>query len=105
MAKARALSHPAAYTANTLSFGGGDASSMTDAQRVTHRYTTGTHVPVHYEPDDPTVACLECGGVGLSSYIVTLGGVALAGVGGMGLLDMLRDEARERRRRHRAQAA
>ncbi|QSQ16838.1 DUF3592 domain-containing protein [Myxococcus landrumensis] len=88
--------HP--YTANTISFGGNDSGALTDAQRLTQRYASGTKLPVHYAPTDPAVTCVECGGAGASSYVVLLGGLAVAGISGAGMVDMLRSDLRERRR-------
>ncbi len=96
------------YTADTISFGGNDAGSLSDAQRVTHHYASGHHVPVHYEPADPSVACLDCGSTGIASYLLALGGMVIAVVAAWGMVDMLRADRRERLRRQqppRAQAA
>lgn len=87
-----------AYTASTLSFGSSDTGSLADAQDVTHHYASGTHVPVHYEPADPSVACLECGSAGVASYVLALGGLVLVAIAGMNLLETLRSELRARRR-------
>lgn len=86
------------YEADTIAFGGNDTGAITDAQRLTHKYASGTKLPVHYEPDDPTVACVECGGAGPSSYVVMLGGLAVAGIAGASMVDMVRADVRERRR-------
>lgn len=86
------------YSADTISFGGNDTGALPDAQRLTHRYASGTKLPVHYEPDDPAVACVECGNAGMSSYVVMLGGLAVAGIAGAGMVDMVRADVREKRR-------
>ncbi|NTX50090.1 DUF3592 domain-containing protein [Myxococcus sp. CA039A] len=87
-----------AYSADTISFGGNDTGALPDAQRLTHRYASGTKLPVHYEPDDPAIACVECGNAGMSSYVVMFGGLAFAGLAGAGMVDMVRSDVRERRR-------
>ena len=93
------------YSGTVISFGGNDAGSLPDAQRVTHHYASGHHVPVHYEPDDPSVSCLEVGNAGIPSYVLALGGLALTVIAVWGLLDMLRAERREKARQQRAQPA
>ncbi|WP_163997885.1 DUF3592 domain-containing protein [Pyxidicoccus caerfyrddinensis] len=93
------------YSASTISFAGGDAGSLTDAQRVTHHYASGSHVPVHYEPADPSVATIEVGNAGIASYVLALAGAMLAVIGGWGMWDMLRAERREKQRRQRPQPA
>ncbi|MCE9666552.1 DUF3592 domain-containing protein [Myxococcus stipitatus] len=95
--------HP--YTADTISFGGNDTGALSEAQRLTHKYATGTKLPVHFEPDDPAVACVECGNAGVASYAVTLGGLAIAGIAGAGMMDMLRSEFRARRHVQKPKAA
>lgn len=94
------------YSATTISFGGNDAGSLSDAQLVTHHYASGHHVPVHYEPADPSVSCLEVGNAGIASYVLALGGLALVAIAGWGMWDMLRSERRQKaRRQQRAQPA
>ncbi|MCY1015536.1 DUF3592 domain-containing protein [Pyxidicoccus sp. MSG2] len=93
------------YSASTISFAGNNAGALADAQRVTHHYASGSHVPVHYEPADPSVATIEVGDAGVASYVLALGGAALAVIGGWGLWDMLRAERREKQRRQRPQPA
>ncbi|MCY0996746.1 DUF3592 domain-containing protein [Myxococcus sp. MISCRS1] len=86
------------YTSDTVSFGGNDTGALPDAQRLTRRYASGTKMAVHYAPDDPAIACVECGGAGVSSYVVMFGGLAVAGVAGTSMVDMISADARERRR-------
>ncbi|QSQ18770.1 DUF3592 domain-containing protein [Pyxidicoccus parkwayensis] len=93
------------YSANTISFGGNDAGTLSDAQVVTHHFASGNHVPVHYEPADPSVACLEVGHAGIASYVLALGGLALVAIAGWGIWDMLRAGRREKARRQRPQPA
>ncbi|MCY1017703.1 DUF3592 domain-containing protein [Pyxidicoccus sp. MSG2] len=72
-----ALSAPHAHSRLITSQQGPCSSYAPDAQRVTHHYASGNHVPVHYEPADPSVSCLEVGNAGIASYVLALGGVAL----------------------------
>lgn len=86
------------YTSDTISFGGNDSGALAAAQSYTHHYPSGAKVTVHYEPEDPSVVCLECGSAGMANYVVTLGGLVLAAVAAFGLADMARASLKDRRR-------
>ena len=87
------------YTSETLAFGNGvPAGAQEDAAEYTHRYPVGAAVQIHYSPEDPSVACLDCGKVGIPDYIISAVGVALLGLAILGLIETFRSEARARNR-------
>jgi hypothetical protein len=89
------------YTSDTIAFGSTDAGDSRDAKEYVSRFPAGSSVSLHYSPDDPSVACLDCGSAGVADYVVTLGGVALALFAVSGLVDLLRSHHRAQRRQQR----
>jgi Protein of unknown function (DUF3592) len=87
------------YSTETLAFGAGITSgNMEDANAYVHQYPVGASVQVHYEPDDASVACLDCGRVGVADYVVAAGGAALLVLAILGLIETFRAERRARNR-------
>ncbi|MCY1043759.1 DUF3592 domain-containing protein [Corallococcus sp. bb12-1] len=86
------------YTSDTFAFDGHASGALAEAQAVTRHYPAGAPVTLHYEPADPSVACIQCETVGVSNYVVTLVGAVLAAVSAWSLLDMARSELGQRRR-------
>lgn len=87
------------YSSETLAFGAGvTAGDLDDANAYVHRYPEGAAVQIHYEPDDASVACLDCGKVGVADYIVSLGGLGLLVLAVLGLIETFRAERRARNR-------
>jgi hypothetical protein len=87
------------YTAETLAFGAGiSGGAMEDANAYVHRYPVGASVQIHYAPDEASVACLDCGKVGIADYIIAAGGSALLVLAILGLFETLRSEHRARNR-------
>ncbi|WP_375758618.1 DUF3592 domain-containing protein [Corallococcus exercitus] len=62
------------YTSDTLAFDGTGTGGPADAQAVSRQYRVGLPVTVHYDPDDPAVACLQCGRTEPVNHVVMLGG-------------------------------
>ena len=86
------------YTSDTVAFDGHGSGGLADAQAVSRHYVTGAPVTLHYEPADPSVACLQCGDTGLANYIVTAVGAVFALVAGWGLLELARSGLRDDKR-------
>jgi hypothetical protein len=85
------------YTSDTVAFDGHGSGGLESAQAVSRHYATGSKVTLHYEPDDPSVACLQCGATGVVNYVVTLGGALFAVAAAWGLAEMARAALRESR--------
>lgn len=83
------------YTSDTVAFDGHGSGGLSEAQAVSRHYVAGAPVTLHYEPADPSVACLQCGDTGFVNYIVTAVGAVFALVAGWGLLEMARSSMRE----------
>lgn len=86
------------YTSDTVAFDGNGSGGLADAQAMTRHYATGAPVTLHYEPEDPSVACIECGSTGFVNYLVTLGGAVFALVAAWGLVEMARTGLRDGKR-------
>ena len=87
------------YSSETLAFGAGiSAGDMEDANAYVHHYPVGAAVQIHYSPDDASVACLDCGKVGIADYIVAAGGAVLLVLAILGLIETFRSERRARNR-------
>jgi hypothetical protein len=88
-----------AYTSETLAFGAGiTAGDLEDANAYVHQYPVGAAVQIHYSPDDASMACLDCGKVGIPDYIIAAAGVALLVLAILGLIETFRSEFRARNR-------
>ena len=75
------------FTGNRLMFGGTLIESRVErVRRVLRRYPFGTPVTVHYDPDDPRKAVVECSTSG-GIYVVFLAALAFLGFGLVALLD------------------
>jgi hypothetical protein len=59
-------------------------------------------VELHYAPDDPTVACLDCGRAGVADYVVLVGGAGMALFAVSGLLELLRSHRASQQRQQRS---
>ncbi|MBN8232740.1 DUF3592 domain-containing protein [Corallococcus macrosporus] len=62
------------YTSDTFAFDRTGTGGPFDAQAVSRQYRRGQPVTVHYEPDDPAVACLQCGSTEPVNHVAMLGG-------------------------------
>jgi hypothetical protein len=85
------------YTSDTVAFDGHGSGGLETAQAVSRHYTTGSTVTLHYEPEDPSVACLQCGDTGFVNYVVAVGGALFALVAAWGLAEMARTTLRDSR--------
>ncbi|RKH83280.1 DUF3592 domain-containing protein [Corallococcus sp. AB045] len=85
------------YTSDTVAFDGHGAGGLAEAQAVSHHYAAGAPVTLHYEPEDPSVACLQCGDTGLVNYVLALGGAVFALVAAWGLVELARSSLRDAR--------
>ena len=92
------------YTSDTIAFAATDTGDSQEAREYVGRFPTGSTVELHYSPEDPNVACLDCGRAGVADYVVTLGGGALALFAISGLLDLLRGHLARRRQQQSAPA-
>ena len=63
------------YDATQLEPMGSSSGSHSSAQATKSRYPAGGPCPVHYDPADPSVCCLELGGTGLAWVMIGLGAV------------------------------
>lgn len=63
------------YDATRLEPTGSSSGSNGAAQATKSRYPAGGPCTVHYDPDDPTVCCLELGGTGTAWVMIGLGAV------------------------------
>jgi Protein of unknown function (DUF3592) len=93
---------PERYTSETIAFGPSDEGDVRDANVYVKRFPAGASVSLRYSPDDPSVACLECGKAGLADYAVTGIGVALALYATLGLWELLRSQLSARQRQRQA---
>ncbi|PTL81195.1 DUF3592 domain-containing protein [Vitiosangium sp. GDMCC 1.1324] len=89
------------YTSDIIAFAATDTGNMEEAREYVGRFPAGSTVELHYEPGDPSVACLDCGRAGLPDYAVTVGGGALVLFAVSGLLELLRGHLAARRRQQR----
>ncbi|RKH40584.1 DUF3592 domain-containing protein [Corallococcus llansteffanensis] len=86
------------YTSDTVAFDGHGSGGLVEAQAVTRHYPAGAPVTLHYEPDDPSVSCIQCGATGFMNYVVALVGAVFAAVSAWGLMDLARTGLLERKR-------
>jgi hypothetical protein len=88
------------YVSDVLAFGAGgvETRAKQEADAFIQRHATGSTVEVRYAPDEPALACIECGHAGVADYVVTVGGMALMLFAGSGMVDLMRVEAQRRRR-------
>ena len=89
------------YTSETLAFTSVASGDSGEARDVVQHYPVGTSVQVHYAPDEPSLACLECARTGGADYGVMVGGLLLAGLGAWTLLEALRSHRAQLRRQRR----
>jgi hypothetical protein len=89
---------PTSYTAETIAFAATDTGDLQEANGYVRRFPTGANVSLRYSPEDPAVACIDCGRAGVADYVVAVGGVALALFAISGLLDLLRSHLRAQQR-------
>ncbi|HSP81120.1 MAG TPA: DUF3592 domain-containing protein [Myxococcaceae bacterium] len=94
------------YTSDVLTFAAGslDTGTRKEAEAYVKRFPEGGPVRLRYSPDEPDVACVECGKAGLADWVLTVGGVALVLFCGSGLADVRR-VYRQRQRTRRASLA
>jgi TRAP-type C4-dicarboxylate transport system permease small subunit len=90
------------YTSQVISFAATDTGDLQEAREYVSRFPAGSHVEPRYAPDDPTVACLDCGRAGVADYVVAVGGVGMALFAVVGLLELLRSHQAAQRRQQRS---
>jgi hypothetical protein len=90
---------PAHYTAETIAFAATDTGNLQEANEYVRRFPSGAHVSPRYSPEDPSLACLDCGRAGVADYGVAGGGLALALFAASGLVDLRRGHLNSQRRR------
>ena len=78
------------YTSDTVSFERIGTGGEADAQAVSRQYPVGLPVTVHYDPDDPVVACLQCGRTEPMSHVAMLGGMVFVLVAVLNLVELAR---------------
>ncbi|WP_375768009.1 DUF3592 domain-containing protein [Archangium gephyra] len=86
------------YTSETIAFGALDTGNVQEANDYVRRFPAGAPVELRYSPEDPSLACIECGQAGMADYVVTVGGGALMLFAALGLVDVLGSQLRARRR-------
>lgn len=89
---------PVRYTSESIAFAALDTGDRVEANEYVKRFPTGASVTLHYSPEDPSIACIDCGKAGIPDYVVTVVGSALALFALSGLVDLLRGHLRSRRR-------
>jgi hypothetical protein len=87
------------YVSDVLSFGAGarETEVRKEAEAYLKRYPEGAVVRLRYAPEEPGLACVECGSAGPADYVVAVGGLGMALFAGTGLVDLLRVRAQKRR--------
>jgi hypothetical protein len=94
------------YTSETLSFTRTASGDSGEAREQVRPYPVGASVTVHYSPDEPQLACLECGRVGVADYGVLVAGLVMTVFAAWGLLETLSSHrASLRRQQRRARTA
>jgi hypothetical protein len=84
------------YTAETITFAALDTGNLQEANGYVRRFPAGSPVELHYSPDDPSIACIECGQAGVADYVVMAGGGTLVLYAASGLVEVLRSYLRGR---------
>lgn len=69
------------FSSNDIGFGATESSSSARASELAARFPVGKEVVVHYDPQDPSEACLEPGLQG-TTYIPLAVGVGMTALGG-----------------------
>lgn len=93
------------YTSEVISFAATETGDLREAREYVSRFPAGSQVELRYAPDEPTVACLDCGRAGVADYVVAVGGSGLALFAVSGLLELLRSHLAARRRQQRSEGA
>jgi len=94
------------YTSDVLTFAAGslDTGTRREAEAYMKRFPEGGPVRLRYSPDEPGMACVECGKAGLADWVLTAGGVALVLFCVSGLVDVRRVYRQKERARRAALA-
>lgn len=90
------------YTSEVIAFAATDTGDLQEAREYVGRFPAGAHVELHYSPDDPSVACLDCGRAGVADYVVAVGGIGMALFAVSGLLELLRSHRAASRKQQRS---
>lgn len=90
------------YTSEVIAFAATDTGDLEEAREYVNRFPAGSHVQPHYAPDDPAVACLDCGRAGVADYVVTVGGLGMMLFAVSGLVELLRSHRAAQRRQQRS---
>jgi hypothetical protein len=92
------------FTSDVLTFASGslDTAVRREADAYMRRFPEGGSVRLRYSPEEPGVACVECGKAGLADWVLAAGGLALTLFCGSGLRDVLRTQRQRTRGAARA---
>jgi hypothetical protein len=95
------------FTSDVLTFASGslDTAVRREADAYMKRFPEGGPVRLRYSPEEPGMACVECGRTGLADWVLTVGGLALVLYCGSGLRDVLRTHRQRQRVRRAAPTA
>lgn len=94
------------FSSEVLAFTNVASGDSSEAHDVVRRYPVGASVAVHYSPDEPQLACLECGRAGVADGVVMAAGLVLTAFALWSLLETLRSHrATLRRQRRQVRAA
>lgn len=86
------------YTSEVLAFSTTATTDLSEARAELSPYPVGGTVTAHYSPEDPALACLECGRASMADGVLLLVGLALTVFGLLGLQDTWRLQRAERKR-------
>lgn len=68
------------FSSNDIGFGATESSSSGQAGNLAARFPVGREVTVHYDPDDPSEACLQPG-IQSTTFIPLVVGLGMSGLG------------------------
>lgn len=89
------------FSSEVLAFTNVASGDSGQAHDMVRRYPVGASVAVHYSPDEPQLACLECGRMGVADGVVLAAGVVLTVFALWSLLETLRSHRATLRRQQR----